>query len=97
MPCRAGRARTRDSAFPEAPTPRGARTGGRPLRELAFRACQARGPPTGTLPLGPERLARASARPAFRLDGGQASGIALMGVGPGDSGVRRAPIGSVSD
>src|SRR5215212_3265671 len=44
--CRAVGARTRDSAFPEAPTPRGTRTGGRPLRELAFRSCQAWSPPT---------------------------------------------------
>jgi 2-polyprenyl-6-methoxyphenol hydroxylase-like FAD-dependent oxidoreductase len=80
VPSRAGRARARDRARPEAPAPGGRRAGGRPLGELALRVDQAPGPPDGTLPVGAGRLARTTARPALRLEGGQAQDSCLIDV-----------------
>ena len=80
LPCRAGRARARDRARPEAPDPRGRGTGRRPLRKLALRLVQACSSPARALPLGAERLAQTAARPALRLDPGQVEGLPLIGV-----------------
>jgi 2-polyprenyl-6-methoxyphenol hydroxylase-like FAD-dependent oxidoreductase len=77
VPRCAGRARTRGRASPEAPAPGGRGAGRRSVRELAFRADQAPGPPTGAPSLGAGRLAQAPTRPALRLDGGQAQGSRL--------------------